>query len=189
MQRLHSHNAAAPLFAAGVSLGGNALLKWLGREQARARDVIDAAGAVSAPLYLMTSGDRPASGLKRLYGLDPLYGLLLPFGLSLILEGVFRDQSGVSGPSYTVTGLLPGPTHLGLMVLHNAQPSLGVASLLLSLPPFWARGGRPGLATGPCRARVAREQAGPRRRAYARTNRAPATRSRGDTNPARSRRR
>ena len=28
--------------------------------------------------------------LKRLYGLDPLYGLLLTFGLSLILEGIFR---------------------------------------------------------------------------------------------------
>jgi branched-chain amino acid transport system permease protein len=35
--------------------------------------------------------------LKRLYGLDPLYGLLLTFGLSLILEGIFRDQYGVSG--------------------------------------------------------------------------------------------
>ncbi len=68
LQRLRSHNAAAPLFAAGVSLGGNALLKWLGREQARARDVIDAAAAVSAPMDLMTSGDRLGSGLNRLYG-------------------------------------------------------------------------------------------------------------------------
>ena len=37
--------------------------------------------------------------LKRLYGLDPLYGLLLTFGLALILEGIFRDQYGVSGQS------------------------------------------------------------------------------------------
>jgi branched-chain amino acid transport system permease protein len=38
--------------------------------------------------------------LKRLYGLDPLYGLLLTFGLSLIFEGIFRDQYGrTTGPS------------------------------------------------------------------------------------------
>ena len=30
--------------------------------------------------------------LKHLYKLDPLYGLLLTFGLTLIAEGVFRDQ-------------------------------------------------------------------------------------------------
>ena len=35
------------------------------------------------------------SFLKRLYGLDPLYGLLLTFGLSLIIEGVFRWKYGV----------------------------------------------------------------------------------------------
>jgi hypothetical protein len=41
------------LFAAGVSLGGNALLKWLGREQASARVSVNAAAAVSAPVDLM----------------------------------------------------------------------------------------------------------------------------------------
>src|SRR5215212_4599596 len=46
--------------------------------------------------------------LKRLYGLDPLYGLLLTFGLALILEGVFRDQYGVSGQSYPVPDALAG---------------------------------------------------------------------------------
>src|SRR6187402_1557539 len=35
--------------------------------------------------------------IKHLYGLDPLYGLLLTFGLSLIFEGVLREQYGVSG--------------------------------------------------------------------------------------------
>ena len=40
--------------------------------------------------------------LKRLYKIDPIYGLLLTFGLALIAEGVFRDQFGVSGQSYSV---------------------------------------------------------------------------------------
>jgi predicted alpha/beta-fold hydrolase len=56
------------LFAAGVSLGGNALLKWLAREGARAREQLTAAAAVSAPVDLMTAGDRLGRGLVRLYG-------------------------------------------------------------------------------------------------------------------------
>jgi len=68
LQRLRTFNATTPLFAAGVSLGGNALLKWLGRSQASARGVIDAAAAVSAPMDLMTAGDLLGTGVNRLYG-------------------------------------------------------------------------------------------------------------------------
>jgi predicted alpha/beta-fold hydrolase len=68
LKRLRAHDTAVPLFAVGVSLGGNALLKWLGREQARARDTLDAAAAVSAPLDLMTAGDRLGVGFNNLYG-------------------------------------------------------------------------------------------------------------------------
>jgi predicted alpha/beta-fold hydrolase len=68
LQRLRALNPTTPLFAAGVSLGGNALLKWLGREQASARGVIDAAAVVSAPMDLMTAGDRLGTGVNRFYG-------------------------------------------------------------------------------------------------------------------------
>ena len=40
--------------------------------------------------------------LRRLYGLDNLYGLLLTFGLTLIIEGLFHHAYGISGQ------LLPG---------------------------------------------------------------------------------
>ncbi|MBI3526547.1 MAG: hydrolase [Betaproteobacteria bacterium] len=68
LRRLRALNPAIPLFAAGVSLGGNALLKWLGRSQASARGIIDAAAAVSAPVDLMTAGDLLGTGVNRLYG-------------------------------------------------------------------------------------------------------------------------
>ena len=68
LQRLRDLNPASALFAAGVSLGGNALLKWLGREQTSARGIVDAAAAVSAPVELMTAGDRLGTGVNRLYG-------------------------------------------------------------------------------------------------------------------------
>ncbi len=71
--------------------------------------------------------------LKRLYGLDPLYGLLLTFGISLILEGVLRQQYGVSGQSYPVPDLLAGATNLGFMVLPNYRAFVVVASLVVCL--------------------------------------------------------
>jgi branched-chain amino acid transport system permease protein len=71
--------------------------------------------------------------LKRLYGLDPLYGLLLTFGLSLILEGIFREQYGVSGQSYPVPELLSGATNLGFMILPNYRAFVVLASLVVCL--------------------------------------------------------
>jgi len=56
-----------PLFAVGVSLGGNALLKWLGESGAAAGDPLQAAAAVSAPLDLMASGAALGRGLNLIY--------------------------------------------------------------------------------------------------------------------------
>ncbi len=64
-----------------------------------------------------------------LYKLDHLYGLLLRFGLSLILEGLFRQQFGVSGQPYQVPDLLKGATDLGFMILPNYRAWVVVASL------------------------------------------------------------
>lgn len=56
-----------PRFAAGVSLGGNALLKWLAEAGPQARARIGAAAAVSAPLDLMAAGDALGRGLNLIY--------------------------------------------------------------------------------------------------------------------------
>jgi branched-chain amino acid transport system permease protein len=71
--------------------------------------------------------------LKPLRGLDPLYGLLLTFGLSLILEGVFRHQYGSSGQSYAVPDLLSGATNLGFMVLPNYRAFVVLASVVVCI--------------------------------------------------------
>lgn len=57
----------APVFAVGVSLGGNALLKWLGREGEAAREWVRAAAAVCAPLDLVAAGAALRRGFNRLY--------------------------------------------------------------------------------------------------------------------------
>lgn len=54
------------LYAVGASLGGNALLRWLGEAQHQA-DFLDAACAVSAPLDLAQGGKALSSGLNMMY--------------------------------------------------------------------------------------------------------------------------
>ena len=58
--------AAGKLYATGVSLGGNALLRWLGESQHGA-ELVDAACAVSAPLDLARGGAALSIGLNRIY--------------------------------------------------------------------------------------------------------------------------
>ena len=67
--------------------------------------------------------------LRKLYKLDHLYGLLLTFGLALIIEGVFRDQFGISGESYDVPDALAGGINLGFMFLPIYRAWVIVASL------------------------------------------------------------
>jgi uncharacterized protein len=67
LRRLQAQNAAALLYAVGVSLGGNALLKWLGETGASATEVVDRAAAVSAPVDLMVAGNALGEGFNLIY--------------------------------------------------------------------------------------------------------------------------
>ena len=68
--------------------------------------------------------------LQWLYRLDPIYGLLLTFGLALVLEGLFRDQFGVSGQAYPTPPEFKGATDLGFMRLPNYRASVVVMSFV-----------------------------------------------------------
>ncbi len=67
LRRLQALFPAGPRYAVGVSLGGNALLKWLGERQALSTDVLRAAAAISAPLDLAACGHALAHGFNRVY--------------------------------------------------------------------------------------------------------------------------
>lgn len=75
--------------------------------------------------------------LRWLYKLDHLYGLLLTFGITLLLEGVFRSFYGVSGQPYPVPDLLAGATDLGFMILPNYRGWVVAASLLVCLATWF----------------------------------------------------
>lgn len=69
--------------------------------------------------------------LKHLYQLDHLYGLLLTFGLTLILEGVFRSFFGVSGMAYSVPESLAGAVDVGFMFLPIYRAWVVFSSLVI----------------------------------------------------------
>lgn len=67
LRRLKTLCPGAPMHAVGVSLGGNALLKWLGERQNDAAGILQSAAAVSAPMDLMAAGDALGSGFNLIY--------------------------------------------------------------------------------------------------------------------------
>jgi branched-chain amino acid transport system permease protein len=77
------------------------------------------------------------SMLRRLYKLDHLYGLLLTFGITLLLEGLFRSVYGVSGQTLDVPEALRGATDLGFMILPNYRAWVVFASLLVCLSTWF----------------------------------------------------
>ena len=116
-------------FAHGALFMLGAMLAWMGLNYL---GVPYWAMLVLAPLVVGLFGmviER--SMLRWLYRLDHLYGLLLTFGLTLVIEGVFRSIYGSSGQPYDVPDLLAGATNLGFMYLPNYRAWVVVASLVV----------------------------------------------------------
>ncbi|PKO91213.1 MAG: alpha/beta hydrolase [Betaproteobacteria bacterium HGW-Betaproteobacteria-10] len=67
LRRLHAANNGRRLHAAGVSLGGNALLKWAGERGTSAAEQVTGVVAICAPLDLAACGHHLAHGFNRIY--------------------------------------------------------------------------------------------------------------------------
>ena len=65
LRHVKAQHPAQPLYAVGVSLGGNALLKWLGEKGDAAAELVTRAAAVSAPLDLTATGNALDFGFNR----------------------------------------------------------------------------------------------------------------------------
>jgi len=75
--------------------------------------------------------------LRHLYKLDHLYGLLLTFGLTLLIEGIFRSMYGVSGQPYPTPESLRGAVNLGFMVLPIYRGWVVAASIIACLVTWY----------------------------------------------------
>jgi len=75
--------------------------------------------------------------LRWLYKLDHLYGLLLTFGITLLVEGVFRSFYGVSGQPFQTPDALAGATDLGFMVMPHYRAWVVAASVVVCLATWY----------------------------------------------------
>lgn len=118
-------------FAHGALYMMGAFLAWMGLQYF---GISYWAMLVIAPLLVAVFGIIIEKTMLRwLYQLDHLYGLLLTFGITLMLEGVFRSFYGVSGQPFSVPDELAGATDLGFMILPNYRAWVVVASLVVCL--------------------------------------------------------
>ncbi len=60
-------SATQPVYVIGVSLGGNALLKWLGEKGERAKEIVAGVATVSVPLDLAAAGSALDIGFNQVY--------------------------------------------------------------------------------------------------------------------------
>ena len=114
-------------FAHGALYMMGAFLAWMGMNYFGSNYWVM---LVAAPLLVGAFGIVIEKTMLRwLYKLDHLYGLLLTFGITLMLEGLFRSFYGVSGQPYPVPEALSSATNLGFMVLPNYRAWVVLASL------------------------------------------------------------
>jgi predicted alpha/beta-fold hydrolase len=73
--RVRADTPGAPLYAVGVSLGGSALLNWLGRVGRDASRLVTAAAAISAPIDMTAAGKAIGQGVNRVYSYHFLWTL------------------------------------------------------------------------------------------------------------------
>jgi len=66
LRRVHSRYPDAPLYAVGISLGGNMLAKWLG-ERGSDAGFVTAAASIGSPLDLAAGGRALARGFNLVY--------------------------------------------------------------------------------------------------------------------------
>ena len=82
LEAVHARMPRAPLYVVGVSLGGSALVNWLGRVGSEPPMRIRAAAAVSTPVDLTISGVAIEQGLNRIYSRHFLQ-TLVPKGMAM----------------------------------------------------------------------------------------------------------
>lgn len=102
-----------PIVAAGVSLGGNVLLRWLGERREEAASVISAAAAISTPIDVHAGGRALSQGFGLVYTRSFLKTLKQKAEQKLVqFPGLFdRDAMLASRTMYEFDNAVTAPLH------------------------------------------------------------------------------
>lgn len=114
LKRFAAETPARPLLAVGVSLGGNALLRWAGEFGDSAARTARAVAAVSAPLDLAAGGHAICRGFNRLVYNRMFLATMVPKALQKLAQhpGLFDRQALLAARDlYTFDQLFTAPLH------------------------------------------------------------------------------
>lgn len=113
VRRLLDERPQVPLVLAGVSLGGNVLLKWLGEQGAQVDPRVRAATAVSVPFDLARSSRHIDTGSSRLYSRRFLRSLKAKALAKIARHPGIADPAAVAAAStlWEFDDVFTGPVH------------------------------------------------------------------------------
>jgi predicted alpha/beta-fold hydrolase len=134
---------AGPVLAVGISLGGNALMRWAGELEADAAELVCAIGAVCSPLDLAASGKAIGKGFNRLTYTRMFLSTMVPKALQKLDQhpGLFSREALLSARDlYDFDNIVTAPLHgfrdtLDYWARASAKPHLtriGVPALALN---------------------------------------------------------
>ncbi|MDQ0587919.1 putative alpha/beta-fold hydrolase [Variovorax paradoxus] len=114
MHDQHARNGGGPVLAVGVSLGGNALLRWACEAGETARDSVNAVASVSAPLDLAAGGAAIGRGFNRLVYTRMFLATMKPKALAKLAQfpGLFdRERLLAAQDLYAFDDVFTAPLH------------------------------------------------------------------------------
>ncbi|WP_247596796.1 alpha/beta fold hydrolase [Hydrogenophaga sp. PAMC20947] len=114
LRQLKAEHPSRPLVAAGVSLGGNALLRWAGEQGEQAAGVASALAAVCSPLDLTAGGHAIGRGFNRLVYTRMFLSTMVPKALRKLEQhpGLFDgDALRAARDLYEFDNLFTAPLH------------------------------------------------------------------------------
>ena len=113
LRRLRARHAG-PMVAVGVSLGGNALMRWAGEVQEDASRVVDAIASVCSPLDLVAGGRAIGRGFNRMVYTTMFLRVLKPKAMIKLQQhpGLFdRDAMLAVRDIYEFDKVYTAPVH------------------------------------------------------------------------------
>lgn len=114
MRDQHAAQGGGPVLAAGVSLGGNALMRWASEAGETASGVVRAVASVCAPLDLAAGGEAIGRGFNKLVYTRMFLNTMKPKALAKLAQfpGLFDRERLVSARNlYDFDNVFTAPLH------------------------------------------------------------------------------
>jgi predicted alpha/beta-fold hydrolase len=108
------HLHSGPIFAVGISLGGNALMRWAGEMGHAAQEVVNAVASVCSPIDLTASGNAIDSGINKTIYARMFLATMKPRAMQKLAQfpGLFDPQELLAADTlYAFDNVFTAPLH------------------------------------------------------------------------------